>query len=391
MLGKIKTWARPSRAFLALSVIVLALLAFLLWHLGTAAAHLSAAEAAARSSSTQPHDLLKNAVNAPFRLLQHGLYAFHSCPFFLRLPAVIFAVLTAVSLYRLMVSLFGRIIGLFGALFFISLPLFALSGRQATPAVMLFLPAIIMYLAHRFTKDEKPGFSWLLLMIAAGLALYTPGFIWWLAGAAILSYRKLSAALEDLQLPPRVSGIGLFCLIIIPLIVVSALHPSTLKPLLALPASWPAPLSFLDHTARMAAALFLRNTESGSILLGGQAVLNVTLLALVIFGAYALLTAARNKAQALISAVLLAIILAGLNNDISYLALGVPALMIMAAGGLRYLYIEWRSIFPRNPVPKTFALVLIALVTASQLYFAGTYVLLAWPHSPQTHSRYVVK
>jgi hypothetical protein len=89
--------------------------------------------------------------------------------------------------------------------------------------------------------------------------------------------------------------------------------------------------------------------------------------------------------------VILAILLAALQEDIAYLGLAVPALAIAVSAGLRYLYVEWRGIFPRNPVPKTFAMVLIAAVTLSQLYYGVNYCLHAWPNSTSVRNVYVLK
>jgi hypothetical protein len=101
--------------------------------------------------------------------------------------------------------------------------------------------------------------------------------------------------------------------------------------------------------------------------------------------------AARNKALALASAILFAILAAGLNNNLRLLALGLPAVGIFMAAGLRYLYIEWRSVFPRNPIPKSLAWLLMVLVVSVQLIYGLSYSLIAWPHTDATKTTYVVK
>jgi hypothetical protein len=73
------------------------------------------------------------------------------------------------------------------------------------------------------------------------------------------------------------------------------------------------------------------------------------------------------------------------------LGLCLPALAILSAAGLRYLYIEWRSIFPRNPLPLSFALVIISLLVGLQVAYGLRYSLVAWPHLAATKQLYVLK
>jgi hypothetical protein len=141
----------------------------------------------------------------------------------------------------------------------------------------------------------------------------------------------------------------------------------------------------------MLTGLFIKTGRTDSLIVARLPLLTILLVALMIFGIYAMWTAAQSKARWLALGVVYAIVAAGFNNDIVLLALGLPAIIIFAAAGLRYLYIEWRSIFPRNPVPKTFALVLIALVAMTQLYFGLRYALSAWPNTPATRAAYVLK
>jgi len=290
-----------------------------------------------------------------------------------------------------MKSLFGRIIGLLGSLSLISLPLFVILARAASPQILLFSPIVLMYLAFLLTRPQPKYFIWPMLALVIGLSLYTPGILWWVAGATILSYKKMSEAIRTLPTMVNSIGLGVLGLGITPLVVIGGLHLSSLKQLLAIPARLPAPAHFGAELLRMLGALFVRSPGDSQLLLGNLPVLNITLSALVIFGGYALFTAARGKAISMSLSIVLAIVLAALNEDVVYLALAVPALAILATAGLRYLYIEWRGIFPRNPVPKTFALILIAAVTLAQVYYAANYSLEAWPHSPPIRKAYVLK
>jgi len=390
-LGGMKAWLRPSPSLISYAILAASLFVFLLWRLDGLVPGLSQAETASRSISANLHSLLSDPVNAPYHLLQHLLVSVHTGTFALRFGSSLLAITIGLCFYAYVRSLFGRIIGLLGTLIFISLPFYAVSARQGTPQVMLFLPAVLIYLNASMIKSRRIGITWLLLAAAAGISLYTPGMIWWTAGAAALSYRKLSAQISSLPGSLSGLGIGLLCLAVTPLIVVCGLHPAALKQLLAIPADLPSLQHFGAELIRMAGALAVRTPGGSRLVLDNLPILNITLLALVIFGGYALFISARSKAISIGLNIMLAVILAALNSNPSYLALAIPALIVSAVAGLRYLYVEWRSIFPRNPVPKTFALALIAAVALGQLYYSADYTLRAWPHSPPTLKAYVLK
>ena len=382
---------RLSSGLTSYAIIVLSFLIFLLWRLGSLVPGLSQAEAASRSSSNDLSGLLTNPADAPYHLIQRLFSIIHPGFFSLRLASFFLAIIIALAFYAYVKNLFGRVIGLFGALILISLPFYAIAARQATPQIMLFMPAALIYAYAHLSKARKKKTAWLALVLVAGISLYTPGMIWWVIGGALASHKKIAAFLASLPSAAAGLGIGLFCLVITPLIVVCGLHLASLKTVLAIPASMPRPEHFGAELVRMFGSLIVKSPGGNNLLLANLPILNITVLALVVFGSYALFTAARGKAIAFGSNILLAVILAALNSNVAYLALAVPVLIITATAGLRYLYVEWRGIFPRNPVPKTFALVLIAAVVLSQLYYTANYSLRAWPRSPSIQQAFVLK
>lgn len=390
-LGGIKARLRSSPSLLSYAVLALSVFLFLFWRLASLPGGLSSQEAISRTDSAHLHGLLTNPADAPYHLLQHLLTGLHPGILALRLTSAIVAACLVIGFYLYMRNLFGRIIGLLGSLLLLSLPFFAVSGRQGTPAIMLFLPLVIIYLFHIVNKTEKKSLAWVSLALLIGISAYTPGLIWWLAGSAVFSYKKLSDSIS--KMPKLVSGIGIgvLCLCVTPLIVISSLHPHTLKQLFLVPPHWPSLLHFGSEILHMAASIFIKTQGQSLILINNLPILNIALVALAAFGGYALFVAARNKAVALGLGIVLAIILAALQEEISYLALAVPALAAAVTAGLRYLYIEWRGIFPRNPVPKTFAMILIAIVAAAQIYYGLDYSLRAWPNTPAVRQTYVLK
>jgi hypothetical protein len=383
-----------SRHLLAYFVLAAFLFGVFFWRLASLTPGLSPAEAATRGTSLALRKIYDDPVNAPFKLIQHLFIKLDpGSILFLRLSGVILGLIFAVCFYKLAVSWFGRAIGLFGTLLFITLPLFVISARQASAEIMFFTPVILMWLYYKLMKNEDDPKPWLwsTLIIASVLSIYVPGMLLWLAGAVIICRRRLMEAISGI--PAWVSGAGFTAglVLLLPLILSAVSRPAIIKKLILLPDHWSPVLRTIENIGWMASSLFIGTPAANPLIIGRLPLINILLLALLIFGAYALYTAARPKAYVLGLAVLYAVLAAGLSNNVVVLALGLPAIALFISAGLRYLYIEWRSIFPRNPVPKTFALILIAAVVASQVFFGLRYSLVAWPHSAATRAHYVLK
>src|SRR6185437_4944030 len=116
-----------------------------------------------------------------------------------------------------------------------SLPFYSISARQATPQIMIFLPLILMYVFHVFTKSERKSPAWLTLVFLAGISFYTPGLLWWLVVSTAVTYKKLAASASKLPKAVVIAGLGLLCAFITPLIIIMSLHASYLKQLLLIP------------------------------------------------------------------------------------------------------------------------------------------------------------
>lgn len=353
----------------------------------------SSAELSERTSSATISGIYHNPINAPHKLLEFIFIKLApNNQLNIRLASALMAVVIVFCFYKLAVNWFGKAIGLFGTLLFISVPLYIVSARQGTAEIMYFSPIILIWLFAWLCKTKKSkSFAWLSFLAACGLVVYTPGLIWWLIGSFIVCRKRLINTIDSVPTWLSAAGGALLLVIISPLIISGASHLSIFKQVLLIPASWPAPLVLLKQVGWMAMALFLKTPYHNPLILGRVALVNALMLALVVFGVYAMQIAARAKAIWLGLSIAFGILAAGLNNSLALLALSLPALAIFASAGLRYLYIEWRSIFPRNPVPKGFALILIAAVVASQTYFGIRYALAAWPQASQTRQTYMIK
>lgn len=389
-----KHFARaPSRWYLLGALAIFIVFIFYFWHISSLTPGLSPQEGLSRQNSQTFKEILKEGVNAPYYLVQHILVKLHiQDALALRLTSVLFSLVIFGCLFSWLHGWFGKITTFFTMLIFISTPWVILTGRSASPAIMWLWP-VVLTASYRWLARTKQHGGALFILFCAGLviALYTPGLIWLLAAAAIAMRRTLRLILKRPQNTYVVGGILLGLLALVPLIVALVDDPSRLKNLLLIPNKWASPLEELKSIAWSFLSLFWGLRTHVDIALDKLPILNIMQVALCAIGIYALSSAGRRILYFMLSMLVFAVFAAGLNHNLNLINIGLPAMAVFLAAGLRYLYLEWRRIFPFNPFSYALAISLITLVALTQLLYGARYSLIAWPHSPDTKTTYVLK
>lgn len=338
------------------------------------------------------HSIYNYPPYAPHDILSLGLGKVSGSPFWLRLSSVVWGIIFSICFFIIAKGLFGNSIGLIGTAIFATTPIFLVAARQSSAEIMLASPIAIMaaYAWMGRTQTDKTR-ALPVLVIVSSLALYIPGMFWWLAGASLFGRKKIEEAVSQTPKPRLYVIVAAGLIILLPLILAIAGNWRLIMPLGLVPHDFLSPINELKNIGWMASAWFLRTPFHSPLIIGRLPLLNIVQVVLLVFGAYALFQAAKNKAWALIAALAFATLAAGLNNSISYLLLGLPAVCLLITTGLRYLYVEWRGIFPRNPAAKYVAMILIVTLGAVQLLFGVRYAVIAWPHAVATRNTYVIK
>jgi 4-amino-4-deoxy-L-arabinose transferase-like glycosyltransferase len=375
-------------------VLFFALLSLLLiFHLGSKPPFLAKSEISTISHSQNINSILKKPVNAPHDIIiyvakQVGL----TKNFYYRLPSTLFALLFLFCFYSLARGWFGKTIGLLSTVIAASTPIFLITARQASPQIMLLAPLAIMAIFATLQRAKKnQSFYFYCLVICCAVFLYVPGMVWWLIGTVIICRKKIFNLLEMVPMMHIIIAALIAFILLVPLAVALVNDWTIIKSLALIPSHMAAPLDLLKNIAWMGNALFIKAPYTDNLILGRLAMLNIIQVAFLLFGSFALWTVAKTKLLALLGAILLAILLAGINNQLNYLLLGLGSAWVIIGAGLRYLYIEWRSVFPRNPLARYLAITLMSLVVIVNLLFGMRYSLIAWPHTIVTKNSNVIK
>jgi hypothetical protein len=382
------------RRFLSVFLILAALFLLYFWRLGTLTTGLGSTENDARHSSTQIHSIITQPANAPQKIIQYSFQAAgQSGAFWMRLSSVIFALILTACFYFLARAWFGKFIGALGTLLFATTPWLILLSRSATPGILLLAPVSILaayvYLTRAQGRWRWPAWLWLMASIA--LALYVPGLAWLIVIGAVFSWRQIVGVIQNLPPLWLSSGILLFLVLIGPLGWAISKDWTVIKPLLLIPPTWPNNLEDLSTIGWSGLALIWRARQHMDLLIGRLPILDITQIALLFFGLSAMWRRARAEMYGLMALAVFGILAAGLNRDLVLLTLCLPAISLISAAGLRYLLIEWRQVFPRNPLPKALVLVLMCTLVALHALYGVRYALIAWPHTLDTRNTYVIK
>ncbi|HEX5395100.1 MAG TPA: glycosyltransferase family 39 protein [Candidatus Saccharimonadales bacterium] len=379
---------------LLIAALLVTLFSFLLfWRLGTLTDGLSPAEYKSRQNNNGVEQIVRNGLDAPLNLLQYGYTSgLGSSNAALRLASVTAAVIIILFLFLMLRSLFGMTVGLLALLIVGATPWGILAARSAAPYVMmlwLIVPVACFVLMGR--AKRRTEIWWLLLCIALAISLYTPGLVWFIAGAALFSARRFSAVTQRINSVFLIIGIAVAILALIPLAASLAVEPARIKHLMLIPPDWPGLSETLKSLGWAFIGLFWSIRSHIDIGIGQLPMFNILQSALLIFGIYALGSRMRNITLALGAWLLLAVLLSGINNNPHLLLFGLPAAGVLVAAGLRLLYIEWRRVFPLNPFAYALAMSLIILVVGAHLFYSIRYTLVAWPRTPETKATYVLK
>ncbi len=364
---------------------------FYFWRLGNLTTGLSPAEVNARSSSSSLQLILDNPVYAPHKILQHAVQKIdgHGA-LALRSVSAVLAIFILFCFYQLVKGWFGKMIGFFATLLLAATPWFVLLARGGGPEILLLAPIVVLA-SYYWLVGSKSKPAWLALLISSGLVIYIPGGFLLILLGAVFARKGLKQAAEDLGLKEKILGTLILLIIFTPLIYGGMRNPSGLKPLLLIPANWPSIAVAVKSIAWDVLALFWRTPLHADYTIGRLPMFNGAQIALTLFGGFAFLKLARSKLYLLLGMVIFAVLSAGINRNLTLLSLALPAISLSVAAGLRYLYMEWRSVFPKNPLPKYLALALIASLVSMQVFFGLRFVLIAWPNSATTRSTYVLK
>lgn len=351
----------------------------------------SPAEKAALESSSSLSAIADNPVNGPHKLVQFLLVNLNESITAARFASVLFGLLFLGCFYIILRRWFGRMVAIYGTVLFTTLPFVILTARSASSDVMYLgstcLVAAYIWLSVARTKSM----ALLALTGSAALLMYTPGMIWFILAGALLWHKKIYSNAASAGRLFNALGIIVLLAGAVPIAAAALSDTSVVKRLFLLPSEMPSVTTALLNTVWGILGLVWQTRDTHPLILGHLPILSAAAIVLTIFGLYVMWKRARSEFLGLMSLFIIGLFGYSLNRELSMLALTLPAVGVLMAAGLRYLYAEWRAVFPLNPLPKFLAMLLVASLVLLNMMFGIRYSLDAWPNSVTTKNTYVIK
>jgi hypothetical protein len=379
-----------------LSVGLAVLLAFFflfVWRLGTIVPALSAHEAVARIASSSFGDIVNNPVNAPHKIIQcfFQLLDYHGA-FWMRSVSVFYAAIFLASLYLLLKIWFGRFIAAAGTLLFATTPWVVLMGRNAAPDIMWLSPFLFMFAYASLCRSEtRVNIAWFIFLVSVVLCVYTPGLIWLVLFAFIIRAKKITAAITKINGSLIVAGLSVLILLLLPLVYAAVRDTAVAKNLLLIPSYFTGTTVVIQNFLWTGTALAYHLPQHMDYSVGRLPILDLGQTVLAVFGILALWQKARRETLIVLALILISVVTVAFSGNMLLLVIALPAIAVLDAAGLRYLYIKWFKVFPINPIARAFATCLVSLLLLAHIAYGIRFALLAWPHNVETRKAYVVK
>lgn len=377
---------RHWRVIAVWAVLVGATVLLFTWKLTSLPGGVSTGESTYLSSIDSARQLLQSPAFLPHKLLTYLLTRAeaHHIAFF-RLVSVTFALAAVFSIYYILQRWYTKRVALLGSLLFASSSLVLHISRSATPEVTYLLLAPIIALGLFLQSTKRHWAALLLLLGTLCLTIYIPGFIWLAVAVAVWQGRRIARVVKRLPWPRKLLCLVLVAVLLAPAVASLIFHPREIYTVLGLPTHLEN-VSFYWHRlgSTLIALVWHYNDADPAQWVRGTAIFDIFTLAMITLGVYSLRyehKLMRGRLQAGLSVLFWIMIVTG--GPVTFIAL-TPVLYLLAGGGIAFLLQQWFTVFPRNPVARFVAIVLICAGAGLCSYFHVYRYFVAWPHNQQT-------
>jgi hypothetical protein len=330
-------------------------------------------------------DLVDNVLYLPIRLAQYVLVKFDGSLIDLRFVSVAFGLLACVAMYQLLHKWHTRRVSFGVVVLFASTSLFLATARLATTDVIYLLAIPMLLICGSWLRKKKDINKLPLSVLVTVSLLYLPG-MWLFALAGVIALRKRILIAWRLNTASgRMLSAFTGVLLLAPLGYSFYKNPEQITAWLGLPELSTLSLSgaaanFVD----IFDGLFWSGLDDQSRWLVGTPILDVFAIAMFILGIYYYLFGYHPlRRRVLFGFGAASIALMTLGGPVP-MTLLLPLVYIFVAGGSALMLQQWFTVFPRNPLARGAALLLISLAVVISCFYQTQRYFFAWPSNPQT-------
>jgi hypothetical protein len=244
--------------------------------------------------------------------------------------------------------------------------------------------ALLLWVAHGNSRKVAP----LTLLTVSALLFYIPGALYFFTLLALLFQKSLRDIVQKLTPLQLIGGIAFFVLLLVPLINSFIQQPALINAWLLLPANidW---ASVPRNLLLIPSAFIFRAPADPQLTVGRLPILDVASGALMLLGLYLYQQNMKlERTKIILATGLFAIILGALGATTAAILILLPFVYMLIAAGIAYLLDRWYSVFPRNPLARSFGLIMISMVVIFTVIYHANRFFIVWPLAPETRNTY---
>lgn len=383
-----KWWFLDNWQSLALFIGLLMLTSFtMLFQLGALTNGLSMPEVSYLANSASLDQILREPSFLPHKLLTFIAQGINESTAALRLPSVlivIVSVVTAASYLRRRYSLRTVVLG---SLVIVTSSWLLSWGRLALPDISLILWAPLFCLWEWLKLTHKAKTATIILVVAASLAIYIPGFVWLVIGLLVLERKTVLQIF--IRSPVWIRAITALVTVVIltPLIRSIILAPEQLMLLVGLPANLSALAMLPANLSQTLAELFVVSSKGAVFTVGRLPLLDIFSTVLLFCGIYAQRYSPRRWQIVLFIGSLMSVVFASLGGLVSIHIL-LPLIYALITAGIGFLLTQWFTVFPYNPIARSIGTTLMTLGILTISFYHINRYFIAWPQVPETRQEF---
>ncbi len=334
----------------------------------------------------------RDALFLPYNFM---LYLLQFTPFTgptgVRLTGVLFGLLGAAGMFYIFRTWYTTRVAMLGTILFATSSWFIHAARFADPAVSYLLLPLLVAAMIALQSKVRSRLAIAAVVVFGMAMMYLPGVVLFIIPALIIKRKVILASFKAQPIWYKIT-LGLISVIMLIPLLLTLVRPlpgvSTLSNAFSL-FGFPGTdlhsiYAMISQLRESLLGIFAYSNAGALYTPGHMPWFDICTSVLAIIGIVQFARYWRLDRSKLIGiAALLSIILIALGGAVSSVVL-LPFLFLFVVEGLKWLLETWLEVFPKNPFARSFAIIMICLLTASVVSFHINKYYLAWGRAPET-------
>lgn len=345
-------------------------------------------EIATAQSASSVSEILKNPVNAPFKIITFAVTKYSPTVRLVRFVSFLFYALACIALFYALRHWHTLQASAITTAAFATNSVVLATGRLGTPLIAFMgffvFSSLILWQLHSKSNKLVPA----LVLMAAALFLYTPGVVWFMGILGIFYFNRIKIPYLNVRKSAVIIGAFLAVLLISPLIMSFVRDSSYLKEWLLIPDRFSLS-NILTSLVNVPAGFIYKMPEYPLINISQLPVFDLSSGILFLIGLNAYRKKVKlDRTRLMFVSVIFGFFAGAMGQVIPAIIFLLPFAYSIIAAGIEFLLDEWYSIFPRNPIARSFGLILVTLAGIFSIYYQTSRFFVVWPQTPETRAEY---